>query len=436
MLAAAAYLFVTTQVSQVPFRYASKPSKDARLPFFSQHIDAGFKRVHISVSIYNPTAANFALCVLQPGQKLPVYRRNLACGGQLASQMQTGDSDAAHPSLILEDRSVTLEWFSNFSHAPPGNFSVVFENHNLVSAASFEAAVHANTFYVVGSDIDGFFSHLLILVRSSFSALSNAYSLVRPASCRAAAKSSFNVALLAKCRSFLAEIDNTGSTMLLCDALAGGHSALVLIVLLNALCYLPSIADQSWWALHANRPSWRTLFTYQFAHANLQHIAGNMLTLLFVGTEVSESLNCDHILFVLFYLLCGLAGGLFASWLSPAHVQTVGASGSVSGVIVALSVLRPNSAVTLLGDVNASNPLLLLAGTLLADLQRLGVSWQVLPFFPSPCLTLVCIRSPHACVHVFLSRIFWSARQGHLGGGIAGYALASLRVTLLRALAA
>ena len=31
--------------------------------------------------------------------------------------MQTGDSDAAHPSLMLEDRSVTLEWFSNFSHA-------------------------------------------------------------------------------------------------------------------------------------------------------------------------------------------------------------------------------------------------------------------------------------------------------------------------------
>jgi hypothetical protein len=102
-----------------------------------------------------------------------------------------------------------------------------------------------------------------------------------------------------------------------------------------------------------------------------------MLTLLFVGTEVSESLNCDHIFFILFYLLCGLAGGLFAVWFSRAGVSTVGASGSVSGMIVALSVLRPNSAVAILGDVNASSPLLLLAGTLLADLQRLGVSWQV-----------------------------------------------------------
>jgi membrane associated rhomboid family serine protease len=37
----------------------------------------------------------------------------------------------------------------------------------------------------------------------------------------------------------------------------------------------------------------------------------------------------------------------------------VGASGSVSGIIVALSVLRPNSAVAVIGDVNASNPLML-----------------------------------------------------------------------------
>ena len=60
----------------------------------------------------------------------------------------------------------------------------------------------------------------------------------------------------------------------------------------------------------------------------------------------------------------------------PSDARTVGASGSVSGVIVALSVLRPTSAVHILGDVNASNPLLLLLGTLGADLSRGGVSWQ------------------------------------------------------------
>ena len=67
------------------------------------------------------------------------------------------------------------------------------------------------------------------------------------------------------------------------------------------------------------------------------------------------------------------------------------------GIIVALSVLRPNSAVAVLGDVNASNPLMLLLGTLLADLKRLGVSWQVLcppSNFPSTSHTVTLLQLP------------------------------------------
>jgi hypothetical protein len=47
------------------------------------------------------------------------------------------------------------------------------------------------------------------------------------------------------------------------------------------------------------------------------------VTLMFVGTEVSECLDCDHILFISFYLLCGAAGGVFALLLSPGHTTTV-----------------------------------------------------------------------------------------------------------------
>jgi membrane associated rhomboid family serine protease len=214
-----------------------------------------------------------------------------------------------------------------------------------------------------------------------FKATSSAYSAIRPASCRASAQSDFTRAVVRECNSFLSSID-LRSLLVVCSSLSAGHFALVLIILLNVLCFLPSISDQGWWALSSSSPRFRSFFTYQFAHASPQHIAGNMLTLLFVGSEVSESLNCDHVLFLVFYLLCGLAGGVFAVCFSPHNVFTVGASGSVSGVIVALSVLRPNAAVTILGDMNASNPIMLLVGTLLADLQRLGVSWQVCP---TPC---------------------------------------------------
>ena len=100
-----------------------------------------------------------------------------------------------------------------------------------------------------------------------------------------------------------------------------------------------------------------------------------MLTLLAVGSEVSDSVGCDQLIFLALYLASGWAGGYCSATLSDA--ATVGASGAVSGVIVALSVLRPGSAVHILGDVDAANPLMLLLGTLGADLARgEGISWQ------------------------------------------------------------
>ena len=95
-------------------------------------------------------------------------------------------------------------------------------------------------------------------------------------------------------------------------------------------------------------------------------------------------------------MACGWVGGLASALLSEAN--TIGASGAVSGVIVALSTLRPNSAVHILGDVNAANPLMLLLGTLGADLARgRGISWQA-----------------------------------HLGGGVAGCVIAWLYTLLPR----
>jgi membrane associated rhomboid family serine protease len=390
VLAALAYMFVEPQDAQPAFHHASKRSADHRSPFFARSIDVrSSTRLHIAVDILNPTGAYFALCVVPPGQKLPAYQRKRACGGRPEFQMHTLDHDVAERGIVnpvFEDAAVTLDWYSNASHTA-GVYSVEWELHNAVSAANFEAVVRANTFYDISRHVDGALHYPLQAARWLLNSFTTAYSFVRPASCRAAAKSSLNVNIVGSCKSFLSSIDS--KLLVICQALSGGHIALVLIVLLNILLYLPSIADEKWWALRSGRPSWRTLFTYQFAHANLQHIAGNMLTLLFVGTEVSESLNCDHILFVSFYLLCGLCGGLFAVLLSPPNTSTVGASGSVSGMIVALSVLRPNSAVTILGDVNASNPLMLLAVTLLADLKRLNVSWQVMPLRPSPA-SIVC----------------------------------------------
>ncbi|KAH8044739.1 hypothetical protein JL722_14524 [Aureococcus anophagefferens] len=110
----------------------------------------------------------------------------------------------------------------------------------------------------------------------------------------------------------------------LCGTLAEGHWALCAIVVANAACYLPAKVHLDAWAISRHTLSHERLLKSQLAHANHGHILGNMLTLLAVGS----------------------------------------------------SVLRPNAAVDILGDVKAAHPLMLLFGTLMADLTRGGISWQ------------------------------------------------------------
>lgn len=73
-----------------------------------------------------------------------------------------------------------------------------------------------------------------------------------------------------------------------------------------------------------------TPFSYQFLHAGLDHLGINMLALLAFGTPVERRLGAVR--FVVFYLLCGLAGAaahIIAFADSPAPL--IGASGAIAG---------------------------------------------------------------------------------------------------------
>ncbi len=58
-----------------------------------------------------------------------------------------------------------------------------------------------------------------------------------------------------------------------------------------------------------------TLITYQFLHGDFLHILGNMLFLWVFGDNVEDALG--HVKYLIFYLLCGIAGAL-------AHVMLTG----------------------------------------------------------------------------------------------------------------
>ena len=102
-------------------------------------------------------------------------------------------------------------------------------------------------------------------------------------------------------------------------------------------------------------PEWLTLVTYMFLHGDPVHLIGNMLFLWVFGDNVEDAMG--HRRFIVFYLLCGIAGGLVhalsaelgfarlllksAGAVQAGNVPLIGASGAVAGVIAAYLMLHP-----------------------------------------------------------------------------------------------
>lgn len=83
-----------------------------------------------------------------------------------------------------------------------------------------------------------------------------------------------------------------------------------------------------------------TLITYQFLHGSPLHLAGNMLFLWVFGDNIEDAMG--HVKFLIFYILCGIAGGIAHCVMTPAStIPLIGASGAVAGVIAAYLVLHP-----------------------------------------------------------------------------------------------
>ena len=83
-----------------------------------------------------------------------------------------------------------------------------------------------------------------------------------------------------------------------------------------------------------------TLLTYMFFHADIFHLAGNMLFLWVFGDNVEDAVG--HARFLLFYLACGVFAGLLHAFMLPdSELPLIGASGAVAGVIAAYLMLHP-----------------------------------------------------------------------------------------------
>ena len=83
-----------------------------------------------------------------------------------------------------------------------------------------------------------------------------------------------------------------------------------------------------------------TLITSMFLHGGWLHIGFNMLFLFVFGPAVEDA--CGHVRFLVYYLLCGIAGGIAQIVIGPgSHVPALGASGAIAGVLGGYLVTYP-----------------------------------------------------------------------------------------------
>jgi len=134
---------------------------------------------------------------------------------------------------------------------------------------------------------------------------------------------------------------------------------------------------------------WR-LITYQFLHGGPWHLFMNMLGLYFFGPPLERTWGAKR--FIVFYLACGVIGGL--AYLSLSAITTmpsylIGASGAVLGLLAACAMLFPRMIIILI-------------------------------IFPMPIRMVAALL-----VGVYVLNILWSgdlADACHLGGMICGFA--------------
>jgi len=132
------------------------------------------------------------------------------------------------------------------------------------------------------------------------------------------------------------------------------------LLIINIAVYLLSIVIRPlgiviyhWCQLDPSRglQLWR-LLTYQFLHdpSSVWHIFLNMLGLFFLGPTLERHWSGKK--FLIFYLSCGAAGGLFylllvgVGFLPP--VSMIGASGAILGMLAACAILFPHFIVFIL----------------------------------------------------------------------------------------
>ena len=114
------------------------------------------------------------------------------------------------------------------------------------------------------------------------------------------------------------------------------------------------------------------MITHMFNHGNMSHLFFNMLALFFFGPSVEDIWGPKK--FLLYYFICGV-GSMVLHMLIGSNSPVLGASGAISGVLVAFAFLYPDRQVMLLIPPIPMKAKYLVIGILAIDLY-FGLSHQ------------------------------------------------------------
>ena len=94
------------------------------------------------------------------------------------------------------------------------------------------------------------------------------------------------------------------------------------------------------------------LLTYMLIHSGIEHVLFNNLSLYIFGSRVEK--NCGKLLFAVFYIVAGIAGGVLSSVFLDGFA--IGASGAVFGLIGIVLILSKKG---IISDINYMSMLLM-----------------------------------------------------------------------------
>ncbi len=90
-----------------------------------------------------------------------------------------------------------------------------------------------------------------------------------------------------------------------------------------------------------------TLVTSLFLHGGFVHLAGNMIYLWVFGGAIENALG--QFRYLLFFIACGAIGSLSHTVVFPkSAIPSIGASGSIAGVLGAFLILQPHARIVTL----------------------------------------------------------------------------------------